>query len=160
MNEEIEKLHRILGDVKPEECFWINNGPIVRNIYELINVLQTIDDRTFSYHVNKERNDFSVWVRAVLGDEELADKLLKTKNRKRMLNIIRERVRCIEGMIDSALEKEKINHLANNKEVIHREFSFERVFLELIISFLLGIVVGVVVGMLLEHYSLIPVGWF
>ena len=88
MDDEIEKLSDILKDVKPENCFWINNGLIVRNIYELVTALQNIDAKTFDYHVNKDKNDFSEWVKGTLNDNELAEDLLKTTNRKKIIKRI------------------------------------------------------------------------
>jgi hypothetical protein len=81
---------RISFDVDPENCFWINNGPIIKNVFELEGALRTIDEATFFHHVNKEKNDIASWVRDVIGNHALADKLGKTSSRTEMVDIIRE----------------------------------------------------------------------
>ena len=57
MDDEIEKLSDILKDVKPENCFWINNGPIIRNLQEVTNTLAYMSEETFKHHVNDQKND-------------------------------------------------------------------------------------------------------
>ncbi|MEA2036518.1 MAG: DUF5752 family protein [Nanoarchaeota archaeon] len=164
-----EELSNILRDVRSENCFWINNGPIIHNLYELGNAVEHIDDRTFSYHVNSDKNDFSVWVKSMLKDDVLADDLLSTTDKKTTLSKIRKRISFIERKI----EKQKIKELFSKKEhteedngSVHKlkkillEHTFERVFVELIISFVLGILVGIAAGILIEHYGFIPSSWF
>ncbi len=73
-----------------ELCFWINNGPILRNLKDLKNALKKINEETFKYHVNKEKNDFADWVKNVLNDKMLANKLVRIKTVKTMLKTIEE----------------------------------------------------------------------
>ncbi len=72
---------RYLGDAPPEHCFWVNNGPILKNLEELANALLHMGEDTFSHHVNNDKNDFSAWVNDVLGDKKLANELLSSHNR-------------------------------------------------------------------------------
>ena len=157
MNDEIEKLSSILKDVKPENCFWINNGPIIMNIYELVTALQNIDAKTFYYHVNKDKNDFSEWIKGTLNDNKLAEDLLKTRNQKKTIKKIKKRISYIEKRLDEARKEQAVE---TKEGVKQKEFSLERMFLELIVSFILGIIVGIVIGILIEYYSIIPKGWF
>jgi len=73
-----------------ELCFWVNNGPILRNLKDLKNALKKISEETFKYHVNKEKNDFANWVKNVLGDKILANKLAKIKTVKTTTKTIEE----------------------------------------------------------------------
>ena len=156
MDEETEKLVSVLKDVKQENCFWVNNGPIVRNIYELVSALQNMDNKTFAYHVNKDKNDFSAWVGGVLKADKLSEDLLKTTNRRKSIKKIKKRIDYIEREID----KVRIKQVVETKAIEQKEFSLKRIFLELIISFILGIIVGIVIGILIEYYKIIPRGWF
>jgi len=158
MDDEIERLSSVLKDVEPENCFWVNNGPIVRNIYELMGAIQHMKDETFKYHVNNEKNDFSTWIRDALNDAELVEELLKTTEKNKTLEKIRGRVEYIEREIDRKRKKEIVE--AKEEGIAEREFSWKRVVLDLIVSFILGLTVGIVIGILIEHYSLIPIGWF
>ena len=86
---------RYLCDVAPEQCFWVNNGPILKNIEELANTLPGISDDIFQHHVNSEKNDFSNWIRDVVGDQKLANNLLSSKNKGSALKKVRNRVNSL-----------------------------------------------------------------
>ena len=71
---------KILGDVSQDKQFWCHDGRTVKNLNELTVVLREMPDETFSYHVNGEKNDFSSWIRDVIGDATLAKELQKAVN--------------------------------------------------------------------------------
>ena len=66
---------RILGDARPEHQFYLKNGAVVKNLYELHSILGAIDHKTFKHHVNETKNDFANWVLHVHKDPELAEKI-------------------------------------------------------------------------------------
>lgn len=76
-----EEAKRRLGDVADAKRFWCHDGKIVKNLREFGKALDDMNDETFRYHLGGGRNDFSKWVREVVGDEELADDLGKVKSR-------------------------------------------------------------------------------
>ena len=92
----LEDAERILADASPEQCFWVNNGPIIRNLSEMADALGSIKDEIFSYHVNKEKNDFGNWVREVLKDEELANDIARIKSKERILKKVQSRLKKLE----------------------------------------------------------------
>ncbi|HLD89308.1 MAG TPA: DUF5752 family protein [Candidatus Nanoarchaeia archaeon] len=73
--------NKLLANVPIDKVFWICDGRILKNIYELNDALQTMTDDTFYYHVNKEKNDFASWIRDVMGGRKLAAELAKARNR-------------------------------------------------------------------------------
>ena len=81
-----------LRDVAPEQSFWVNNGPILKNLEELANALPDMSSETFGHHVNNEKNDFSSWISQVIGDEKLANDLLSSKSKDSVLKKIRNRL--------------------------------------------------------------------
>ncbi len=83
-----EKLAAV--NAQDESCFWVNNGPVLKNLKDLKKSLLTMSKDTFSYHVNKEKNDFAVWIKNVLQDEILANKLTKIKTLKTMSKAVGE----------------------------------------------------------------------
>lgn len=91
-----DEARRYLSDVAPEQCFWVNNGPILKNLEELANVLPEMSDETFQHHVNKEKNDFSAWVNDTLGDQKLANDLLSSKSKDSALKKIRSRLNSLK----------------------------------------------------------------
>ena len=91
-----DEARRYLSDISPEQSFWINNGPILKNIEELSNVLPSISEEIFRHHVNGEKNDFSKWVGDVIGDKKLANDLLSSKNKESALKKVRSRLNSLK----------------------------------------------------------------
>ena len=96
----IDDARRIVADVAPQQCFWVNNGPIVRNLDELAKSLEYMKDETFWHHVNPDKNDFANWARDVLRDEALAESLKKLKSKEGIANSIRKRIKTLERIVD------------------------------------------------------------
>ncbi len=84
---------RFLRNVSPENSLWIINGDIVKSLRELLKELKIMNDEAFRYHVNKERNDFSKWVKEIIGDRKLAVGLKKSKTRDKALKAITNRIK-------------------------------------------------------------------
>lgn len=88
-----------LCDAAPEQCFWVNNGPVLKNLEELANALPEISDDTYKHHVNEEKNDFSRWVNDVIGDQKLANDLLSSRNKDSALKKVRNRLNSLKKRI-------------------------------------------------------------
>jgi small-conductance mechanosensitive channel len=82
-----------------DECsFKLADGRVIRNLNELSESLENMDDNVFRHHVNDEKNDLSNWARDVLADEKLAENLTAAKDRniakvvvlKRIIELIKE----------------------------------------------------------------------
>jgi hypothetical protein len=72
-----------LAEAPPDKCFWVNGGPILKNLRELCDALaQSISDEQFAYHVGGDRNDFARWVEEVLGDATCAKALRRARTRQ------------------------------------------------------------------------------
>lgn len=83
---------RFLADVPEEYVFWCSNGHILRNMRELAEALNTMTDKTFAYHSNAQKNDFSNWVRDIIRDDELASGLMKASSRTKAAEVVSERI--------------------------------------------------------------------
>jgi hypothetical protein len=79
--------------------------------------------------VNDEKNDFRNWIFDIVKDERLADKLAKTKDRKKMSKIVEKRV--------TELESEKAHH----EKVIKEGFKWG------VREFGIGLVTGLFIGL-------------
>lgn len=66
-----------LGDVPPDKVFWFHDGRTVKNLDEFAKALLEIPEETFRHHVAKDKNDFTNWIRDVIGDVTLAKELRK-----------------------------------------------------------------------------------
>lgn len=81
-----------LSNVPEEKVFWSRDGQVFKNLYELERGLNNMSDETYRYHAGEERNDFSSWVRDVIGDEPLAKSLMKASNRQDAAMKVEERI--------------------------------------------------------------------
>jgi len=76
-----EDAKRYLVDVPGEYVFRCCDGSVFRNMKELRDGLANMSEETYAYHVNSDKNDFSRWVREVIGDEKLAVSLQSSTSR-------------------------------------------------------------------------------
>ena len=76
-----------------DECFWVNDGPALQSLLGLREAFKTLTKAQFSYHLNKEKNDFSNWILFVLKDEKCSKDLLKAKNMKNALSVIEQHLK-------------------------------------------------------------------
>ena len=59
--------------VNSEHYFVLHGGRVIKDLDELAQVLKTIDKKTFEYHVNDSKNDFSSWIQYVFKAPKLAE---------------------------------------------------------------------------------------
>lgn len=86
-NEIMQEL-RILRDASPNEYFILATGVPLKNIKELVDALDYMDQGVFEYHVNSEKNDFAEWIRWSLQEQELADAIREISTIKETQNAI------------------------------------------------------------------------
>ncbi len=91
-----EEAKSYLRDVDYWQCFWVNNGPVLKNIEELANYLSEISDEAFQHHVNSEKNDFSTWINEVVGDKKLANDFLSSKSKSSAAKKVKSRVAALK----------------------------------------------------------------
>jgi hypothetical protein len=94
-----EEAKRRLGDVPDDKHFWCHDGKSIKNLAELRKALIDMSDETFHHHLEGERNDFSKWVREVVGDEQLASDLAKAKSRLQASRVVAERISLLESRL-------------------------------------------------------------
>ena len=87
---------KYLSDCTPEQCFWVNNGPILKNLEELANALPEMNDETFHHHLNNEKNDFSAWINDIIGDKALANDLVSSKSKESALKKVQKRLSSLK----------------------------------------------------------------
>lgn len=72
--------------------FGLCDGTRLNNLHDLARTLEFMDDHTYNYHVNDSKNDFSNWVKEVLGISDLAENLDKAKNKYEAEVIVLEHI--------------------------------------------------------------------
>lgn len=70
--------------------FYFHNGQTADSVKTLIKVLETLDEETFKYHCNKDKNDFYSWLSTGLNDEKAAAVIKAVKTRKTMLSKLKQ----------------------------------------------------------------------
>jgi transketolase len=83
---------RVLGAVPQEVTFKAHNGTVIRSIPELHKAVLAMDQNTFNYHVNDQRNDFAQWIQDVQEDHELAHILRSAKTKAAIVRILGTRI--------------------------------------------------------------------
>ena len=82
--KEVKEMAKVdsnsLANVPEDKKFWVCDGRVLRNRFELAAALKNMNTGTYGYHANKNKNDFAKWVNDIMGDKKLADALLKAKN--------------------------------------------------------------------------------
>ncbi len=80
----MEEANLEINHISPENCFFLCNGEVFRNLVELGYGMDLMDPETFEFHVNEHKNDFANWVCDVMQEHELAEALKQTQSRDKM----------------------------------------------------------------------------
>lgn len=128
-----EEADAILKDVHPRHHFKIHMGATVKNLEELADAIEIMDEETFKHHVTKDRNDFHNWVRDIITDTELAKNLINSKKRKVAAEHIRKRVEELMKIKEKESVK-GISHLMTNE-------------------FFLGMMLGILIGLIIAVFT-------
>jgi hypothetical protein len=97
--------------IDPQNYFYVCNGDVLKDLRELLNELNSMDDAAFKYHVNSEKNDFYNWVKDVLKDNPLANKIRNSKKRNLMASIVNQRLKDIEKVSNKRDKKTTISQI-------------------------------------------------
>ncbi|MBN1503217.1 hypothetical protein JW930_06780 [Candidatus Woesearchaeota archaeon] len=71
-------------NARPENYFILITGVPLKNIKELVNALENMNDWVFRHHVNSARNDFYTWIKEVLRESTLAQDISTANDSKEM----------------------------------------------------------------------------
>jgi len=80
-----------LGKVPEDKAFWCHDGAVLRDMRELKEALAAMSDQTYAYHSNAIKNDFSHWVRDIIGDDKLANDMESAASREEAVKIVEKR---------------------------------------------------------------------
>ena len=75
--------------LSPEHYLYLENGAVIKNIQDLLIVIKKLDKKTFFHHVNNLKNDFAYWVKSVIGNKKLANRMFRTKDKKELVEILK-----------------------------------------------------------------------
>ncbi|MBI2580208.1 hypothetical protein HYV85_00170 [Candidatus Woesearchaeota archaeon] len=97
----------ILAKVPFQISFWLCTNENLRSLSALSAALQKADDEVFRYHVNRDKNDFEVWIREVIKDKDLAREIARVKTKETLVRKITERVEDLTGVVKRGGAKKK-----------------------------------------------------
>jgi hypothetical protein len=88
-----------LGNVSQEKQFWCCDGRYLKNLPELKVALEQMTDETFRYHSNETKNDFSNWVKDVIGDDKLSRDLQKSTTHTQAAKTVAYRINWLKAKV-------------------------------------------------------------
>jgi len=83
---------KFLEDVPWDNSLRLSNGKTVHGLEQLPMVIKFSDDEVFDSHVTADKNDFANWIRNIIGDVELADKLLTIRTKDEFLKFMEQAI--------------------------------------------------------------------
>lgn len=86
-----------LADVPLEKQFWCSDGRALKNLVELQVALNEMSEEVFRYHSNETRNDFSNWVREVIGEDKLSRDLRKSRTKAEAAKVVASRIAWLKS---------------------------------------------------------------
>ena len=121
---------RQLKSVSQDKVFYVFEGPVIKNLYELAEALLAMSQKSFSHHVNSSKNDFANWVRDVVDDAILALRLSAQRDKREMEKIVKARIKELE-----------IEHMPAHAS--------KNLLKSGAVDFTIGLVVGIIAGLIL-----------
>jgi len=82
---------RRLANVPDQYVFWCHDGRILHSLHELKDALEMMSDGAYAYHACQDKNDFSAWVRDIIGDDKLARDLSRSSDRHQAFEYVKAR---------------------------------------------------------------------
>ena len=93
------KARDLLSNVPEHHVFICCDGRLIRSIRDLGKTLAHMNEDVFKYHANHDKNDFSRWVRNVIGDEKLAKDLSQADSKNKTLKELSRRITFLSGQL-------------------------------------------------------------
>ncbi len=87
-----DEIRKWQNQVPDDKVFWCCDGRVLRNLNDLATALKEIPEETYRRHVDSEKNDFSNWIRDVVGDVTLTRQMRKAKSRMTAARRVTERL--------------------------------------------------------------------
>jgi len=92
----------ILSRVPAHASFWLCTNENLRSVADVCEALKKASDDVFRYHVNRDKNDFEVWIRDSVRDRDLAREIARVKTRYTLIRKLSERVAELRAAVKKA----------------------------------------------------------
>ncbi len=77
--------------VEPEKVLSLDNGMIVMSMENLYDEISAMSPEEFNHYVDQDKNTFALWIKEAVGDGELANKMVKVKDKEKALKLLEAR---------------------------------------------------------------------
>ncbi len=111
----------VLAKVPLNVSFWLCTNENLRSLADLSAALQKADDEVFRYHVNRDKNDFEVWIREVIKDKDLAREIARVKTKETLVRKISERVEELQAIVKRFSAKKKSRKSRLKRQIKRRK---------------------------------------
>jgi len=118
------------NSIKPKHHFILKGGHRIKSMKELKEAIKFMDKDTFKYHVTKNNNDFAEWVKNIIKDKELSDRIKKSSSKEHMLTELEFREKEKEminkvKMLEENLKKNNIIITDKNNEIREKQIQID-----------------------------------
>lgn len=88
----IFNIKKELYQAPDDKAFWVNNGPMVKNLRDLLKAFKSMSPDQFNYHQDIEtgKSHFADWIIEVLECTDCAKKIRKAENKTQAAEIIKK----------------------------------------------------------------------
>ena len=93
----------VVINISEEYYFRLHDGRVIKSLVELRDLLRTMNQSLYDYHVTVDRNDFATWIHDVLQDTVLSNQMQQAISPKEMGAIIDAK------LADDASEIQRLN---------------------------------------------------
>ena len=90
---------KLLAEGTHDKSFCVSDGNKEKNLADIESALKQMSDETYTYHHNDEKCDFSMWVRDVIGDDELASNLENAATRAKAARYVSNRLAQLKNQM-------------------------------------------------------------
>ena len=90
----LKKVRYVYEHVPDHYSFFLHDGRTLRNLNDLMKSLDTMPNDIYDFHANNSKNDFSNWVRDIIGEPELSSRLFgkdRGHAKAEIINFLRKR---------------------------------------------------------------------
>lgn len=77
----VDSIRTIFTNAPKGKYFRLLNGRRLKNVAELIDALEQINDDIYHHHANQHRNDFSNWLNDVFKEKNMAKEMKRAESR-------------------------------------------------------------------------------
>jgi hypothetical protein len=95
--EVTDKPKYIYDNVPDFKDFVTLDGTKLKNISDLAEKLEYMDDHVYKHHANEKKNDFSQWIGDVMDDEELAEALVNKDQQEAHVAVLKHMIKKLRG---------------------------------------------------------------